>query len=188
MSVSFYYNPNSLYPESGLYEPARKYPEYPFYMQGNLSENNDIYEMIRQVFILQKLDLEHVETMEWNPLGYAIKQGNTVLLKPNLVRDIKPAEKKYDRGMHCLITHPSVVRCIFDYVYIALKGKGKIIIADAPVQGCDYERLLKMTGYGKLFEFFESCSTSELIIETADLREYIMDYTGKENSHRSRQR
>ncbi len=177
MSVSFYYNPNSLYPESGLYEPARKYPEYPFYMQGNLSENNDIYEMIRQVLILHKLDLEHVGTMGWNPLGYAIKQGNTVLLKPNLVRDINPAEKKYDRGMHCLITHPSVVRCIFDYVYIALKGKGKIIIADAPVQGCDYERLLKMTGYGKLFEFFESCSTSELIIETADLREYIMDYT-----------
>lgn len=177
MRASFYYNENSAYPNSGLFEPKEKYLEYPFHNSNNSNEKNDIYEMIRQVFILQELDLEHIDTEEWNPLGYAIRPGDTVLIKPNLVRDINTAESDYDTGMQCLVTHPSVVRCIFDYVYIALKGKGKIIIADAPVQGCDYERLLEKTGYGRLFKFFESCSTSEIIIETADLRECIMDCT-----------
>lgn len=177
MSISFYYSDSSTYPDSGLYNPDKAYPEYPFHNEGGISKKNDIYEMIREVLILHGLDSGHINKVDWNPLGYAIKPGNTVLIKPNLVNHINRAEKEYHVGMQCLITHPSVIRCIFDYVYIALKGYGRIIVADAPVQGCDYGDLLDRTGYGVLFAFFESMQTPDLKIETADLRECIMEYT-----------
>ena len=94
-----------------------------------------------------------------------------MLLKPNMVNHFNPAEEDPVKGMDCLITHPSAVRCVFDYVYIALKGSGKIIIADAPVQGCDYDELLKKSGYGELFRYLKTKETARLEISFADLRE-----------------
>ena len=163
-----YYNPDIEYSEK--YSPSEKYPEYPFV---KLTENNDVYSGIRNILINLGLDKDNLGKPNWNPLGEYISPGQTVLIKPNLVYHQNTAEDNMKRGMECLVTHPSVVRCIFDYVYIALKGKGTIIIADAPLQGCDYEKLLKNTGYSRLFDHLESLATSELIIRTADLREVV---------------
>lgn len=179
MGISFYFNPSSNYPGSKFYNPGKLYPEYPFDNEEDIREKNDIYEMVREIFILHGLDAVNIGKRDWNPLGNFIKPGNTVLIKPNLVRDINEAEKEYQAGMECLITHPSVVRCLFDYAYIALKGCGRIIVADAPVQGCNYNNLLCKTGYGELFDFFEGYQTSDLRIETADLRECIMEFTNR---------
>lgn len=76
------------------------------------------------------LDKDNCNIVKWNPFGEIIKPGDMVVLKPNMVR--------YENGFSqystdCLITRGSIVRAILDYVYIALKGKGKIIIADAPL-------------------------------------------------------
>ena len=128
----FNYSDNSSYPIQDLYSPEEKYPEYPGENQGS-GDKNDVYRMIREIFVNLGLDRENIGTSNWNPLGRYIDSGNTVLLKPNWVKHANPAEENMKKGMDCLITHPSVVRCIFDYVYIALKGKGKIIIADAIV-------------------------------------------------------
>ena len=91
------------------------------------------------------------------------------------------AEKDTDRQLDCLITHPSIVRCLFDYVYIALKGQGKIIIADAPVQSCNFEILLRNSGYGELFRYFKGKETKDLSIDCADLRDTILLYLDNGN-------
>lgn len=169
----FNYVKGSAYPLETVFAPEEQYPEYPFDSE-RISEKNDVYRMIRDIFIEAGLDKAHVGTREWNPLGRYISTENTVLIKPNLVRHINPAEDDMQRGMECLITHPSIVRCIFDYVYIALKGKGKIVIADAPVQNCDFEKMLDNSGYGSLFEYFKTLETKEIKIEIGDLRETKM--------------
>lgn len=164
------------YPNIAPYSPEEKYPEYPFeFVEGKREYKNDVYRMVRELFVNSGMDIENYNSAEWNPLGLYIKPGDTVLIKPNLVRHDNPAEVDTQRKFDCMITHPSVVRCLFDYVYIALKGKGKIIVADAPVQGCKFDILLQNSGYGTLFDEILRKGSEELIIDVADLRDTILE-------------
>lgn len=167
----FEFDDHCEYPISGgIYSPECRYPEYPF--DDNVGgHKNDIYRMIRNVFINLCMDEANIGTNRWNPFKDYVKSGDTVLIKPNLVMHKNLAEADMKRGMECMVTHPSVTRCVFDYVYIALKGSGKIIIADAPVQDCDFDELLNNSGYGVLFEYLKSKETRELKIEIGDLRD-----------------
>ncbi len=177
----FYYDETVEYPLFPPYFPTEKYIEYPFkesdeeywadYEIG--AEDNRVYQAIRNLMIKNKMDDEHIGTKDWNPLGEYIQPEQTILIKPNMVKHFNSAEKDSKRGMDCLVTHPSVVRCLFDYVYIALRGKGKIIIADAPIQGCDFSALLSSTGYGALFEYVNQKRSKVLEVVTADLREVV---------------
>jgi len=76
-----------------------------------------------------------------------------VLIKPNMVLDAHELGTEY--SIDCLITHPSLIRVIADYVIIALKGTGKIIIADAPLQSCDFNRLCEVAGYNNILKFYK---------------------------------
>ena len=191
MNNFFYFNKELEYPINTPYMPSELYPEYPYAdsesedIDQNAGENM-VYTAIRKLFCGLQLDQENIGNSRWNPLGKYITPGQTVLLKPNLVNHHNPAEMDKKKGMDCLITHPSIVRCIFDYVYIALKGKGKIIIADAPVQDCEFDKLLNNTGYGELFQYLHQKSSNTLIIQTADLREVIYEKNGKMASQTER--
>lgn len=132
--------------------PSEYYPEYPFSIE-ELSKGNSIYKVVREGFFKLGYDLENYNTSKWNPLSAFIKEGDTVLIKPNWVMH-KNKNKNNPNDLECLVTHPSIVRVLLDYTLIALKGTGKVILADAPMQGCDLDALFKITGYDKLFEFY----------------------------------
>ena len=42
--------------------------------------------------------------------------------------------------MDCMITHPSVLRAVLEYVFLARPAQ--VVLGDAPLQGCDFERML----------------------------------------------
>lgn len=156
------------YPSSEeFFSPDSIYPEYPF-MHHKLSAYNPVYEMIREALYCYGLDRKNFGTKEWNPLGEYIKIGDTVLIKPNWVMHINKTKDLCD-DLDCLITHPSVIRAIVDYVHIALKGSGKIIVADAPMQGCNLDEMFKKADYDKLFIFWNRNIPNVLI---KDLRKY----------------
>lgn len=139
-----------VYP-SGEYgfSPSERYPEYAF---DTLStEKNCVYEMIRESFHEMQMDVEHYGTSAWNPLGEIIHPGDTVLIKPNLVSHKNPGG-----GVECLTTHPSVIRAVLDYVLIALKSSGRIILGDAPVQSCDFDKLLLEGQYLTVAQFYKN--------------------------------
>lgn len=69
--------------------------------------------------------------------------------------------------MECLVTHPSDIRTVLDYVIIALKGGGRIIAADAPVQGCNFNELQKRMHYDIIWSYYAS---ENIKIEAVDLR------------------
>ncbi|OUO79404.1 hypothetical protein B5F53_07930 [Blautia sp. An249] len=77
---------------------------------------------------------DHYGKSNWDPLGEIVHPGDTVLIKPNLV-----IHKNLSGGVNCLTTHPSIIRAVLDYVLIALKNKGCVILRDVPVQSCDFE-------------------------------------------------
>ena len=108
---------NAKYPFGGAFGPSEAYPEYPFAEETLSAQKNDIYQIVREGLIRMGLDSEHVGQPEWNPLGDIITPGDYVLLKPNMVLH---ENRRKENGTDCLITHPSVVRAVLDYVVIAL--------------------------------------------------------------------
>ena len=95
-------------------------------------------------------DSEKFGTQGWNPLREIITPGDTVLIKPNLVRHYNPLGHNTDS----LITHASVIRAVADYVLIALRGSGKLIIGDAPLQSCDIREAIMENGLSDLLAYY----------------------------------
>ena len=140
------------YPDgSDFYSPSEKYPEYPFYHIAR--QKNSVYDMVRACLVGMQLDLLHYNTPEWNPLGDIIKPGDVVALKPNLV--IHKHLRNPEFGLNALITHPSITRVVADYCMIALRGVGSLIIGDAPVQSCNWDKLIEASGYNTLLNFYK---------------------------------
>ena len=98
------------------------------------------------------LDAEHYGRPCWNPLGEVVRPGDTVVLKPNFIRDFRETQAGH---ADCLITHGSVIRAALDYVYIALKGQGRIIIADAPQNDADFDAIRRIAGLDGIRAFYK---------------------------------
>lgn len=154
------------YPESKWgFSPSKAYPEYQY--DEISGEENTVYDSVRRILIDMGYDNQHVGCSDWNPLGFLIKPGQTVLIKPNMVLHKNQA---IGGGLDCLITHPSLVRAVADYVLIALKNSGHLIIADAPLQQCDFNALLRNSGYDKMIEFYKVHGVD---LEFLDLRDVV---------------
>jgi uncharacterized protein (DUF362 family) len=153
------------YPQNAPFNPSENFPEYQF--GDNISsEINYVYPALRQLFVELGYDIENYGKPEWNPLGFLIRPEMTVVLKPNFVRS-----RHYDgKDPFAMITHPSVLRAVADYCRIALKGKGKIIIADAPNFDSDFAELLELTKLGEVADFYNSFQEIEFAVY--DLRDY----------------
>lgn len=148
------------YPKDPPFHSSKKYPECSF--DELSSQENFVYEGVRNLFYALELDKENFNTKEWNPLGEFIKPGHRVLLKPNFVHHHR---KEVD--IDCLLTHPSIIRAVIDYVLIALKGKGEVIVGDAPIPPADFEKIIKETGLDKVIEFYQK---NNIKIELVDFR------------------
>lgn len=73
-------------------------------------------------------------------LGAVIEPGDKVLLKPNFVLD----HNQGPWGMAPMITHRTVIHSV---VKTALRAQpGSVLVADAPIQNCDFDHLLQVTG------------------------------------------
>ena len=161
--------PNSdemIFPDENYSELNIKYEK--------ISKNNKVFKMIRESFYMLGLDKENYNTENWNPLGEkVIKPGDTVLIKPNMVLD----KNQNGEGEECLYTNPSLVAAVINYVWIALNKKGKIIVADAPVQACNFKNLIKTSGYEKMINFFKDNGVN---IELKDFRGLITHFENGE--------
>ena len=150
------------------FRPSEKYPEVPF-EDLTVEGINKIYPMVREGFVLMGYDKDNYGTPYWNPLGHLIRPGNTVVLKPNMVMH---ENHIVEEGTDCLYTQPSVVAAVLDYVIIALKGKGRIIVGDAPMQECKFDKLVKESGYLQLIFFLkEKLKQTDITISLVDFRE-----------------
>ena len=138
------------YPPCNIFRPHRKYPEVPF--DQIASDQNYVYDAVRKAFFLAGYDAEAYGTAQWNPLKNFVHPNDTVLIKPNFVDHANHG----NGGTECLYTQPSVIAAVLDYVCIALQDGGKVIIADAPMQSCDFAELCEQSGLRTLLEFYRS--------------------------------
>jgi uncharacterized protein (DUF362 family) len=153
------------YPAEPPYSPGIGYPEYPFGRHTMAPGTNRAYDGVRDALRLLGLDAEYHGRKDWNPLGEIVHPGNTVVLKPNFIRDFRETRTGHD---DCLITHGSIIRAALDYAYIALKGQGRIVIADAPQCEADFDAIRQMAGLDDIQEFYRRQAGFE--VEVHDLR------------------
>jgi uncharacterized protein (DUF362 family) len=151
------------YPTEPPFHPAVSHPEYPF---KNLGPVNRVYEGVRNLFELLKLDSEHQDTAAWNPLGTIVRPGDKVLIKPNLIGH----SHRYRPGeFEQVITHGSVVRAVTDYVLLALQGRGEVWIADGPQLDADWTQIMSRTGIASVCEWYQS--QTSVPVRLVDLRD-----------------
>jgi uncharacterized protein (DUF362 family) len=154
------------YPTVPPFHPAESFPEYPFAGLEDIAEGpNEAYRLVREALRLLGLDAERFGHRAWNPLGGYVRPGDTVVIKPNFVRHFR--ETRSGDG-DCLITHGAVLRAVTDYVYIALQGRGRLIIADAPQNDADFAAIRQITGLDAIQAFYRT--TGCFPLETYDLR------------------
>ncbi len=161
---------SSTYPATVPYSPTTRYPEYPFAGdeqegEGHAQPPNDVYEGTREAFRLLGLDDERFGTSQWNPLAEWIRPGDTVVLKPNFIRDFRETREGHD---DCLITHGAVIRAVLDYVLIALGGSGRVVIADAPQNDADFEDIRRIACLDEIAAFYRRRASP--VPEVIDLR------------------
>jgi len=165
--VSAYKAPVASYPSIKPFHPSEKYPEISY--SPTSEEFNYAFDAVRNALALCELDIENLNTPQWNPLGGIIKPYDQVLIKPNLVSNYNWGYKSGLTDTDSLVTHGSIIRAVMDYVIIALKGKGKIIIGDSPVQLSSWDSLMKMIGYNEIKQFFE-ITFPQITIQECDFR------------------
>lgn len=140
------------------------YPEYP---HGDALEpsGNAVYDTVRSALHLLGADAEHYGTTAWNPMRSLIRPGQTVVVKPNLVRNFRDSSPDH---ADCVVVDGSVLRAVVDYVYIALEGRGRIVIADAPHNDCDFEAVRAIARLDAIVDFY--ARTHQFTVEVIDLR------------------
>jgi uncharacterized protein (DUF362 family) len=158
--MNYIYQSNELlYPVNPPFHPDRKYSEYLFENVSN--EQNNVYSAFREIFFEMGFDKENFGKKEWNPLGIFIRPGNKVLIKPNLVRHYHETSS----SLESLVTHSSIIRVIVDFVIIAIKGDGIITIGDAPLQSCDFEKLIRNINLDKIMDFYRNLGINIRLVD-----------------------
>jgi uncharacterized protein (DUF362 family) len=158
------------YPASP-YNPPEEYPELkllPYKIEADPA--NHVYGMVRKMFFMYKSDYTNYGTEKWNPLSEVVSKGNTVVIKPNLVRDRHPFG---ERAVLSTVTHSSLLRPIIDYTILALKGRGKIVICDAPLQSADFNKICEINELRELIGFYKS-KVKNVQVSLLDLRKETM--------------
>jgi uncharacterized protein (DUF362 family) len=151
-AVALYLDQNIMYTDEWPCHPDKNYPELKkiFTVEFPLNPANKVYSAVREIFNILGMDSKNFGSNKWNPFSEIIKPGQTVLIKPNLVMH----EMGQQVGCNAMHTHGSLIRAIADYALIALQGKGKLIVADSPLQGADFDKLTKETGLNELKNWY----------------------------------
>ncbi len=156
------------YPKACPFHPDRSFPELNGLYDYALDADNKVYGAVRDLLIALELDREHIGKETWNPFSDFIKQGDRVVIKPNLV--LHHSGRKKD--ISAVVTHASLIRPLIDYTLLALKraGGGEVIVGDAPQGDADFDIITKANG---LYELVEWYKTKGYDIQLRDFRKLV---------------
>ena len=143
--VSYYKFTDAVkYPVNPPFDPGRAYPELNHLYQSDvpIQSGNVVYDCVRNLLATLGLDKERFDTPNWNPFGDLVGEGQSVLIKPNLV--LHTHLKK--QGVFWIVSHPAVMRAMADYALLAVGPQGRVTIGDTPLENCDFDNLIDAIG------------------------------------------
>ena len=155
---------SAAYPEATPFHPDTHFPE--FGGDGPLSKANHAFRGVRDLLVCLGLDESHFGQPDWNPLGSLVHPGDTVILKPNLIKPHRKSVAHVDEWQQ-VVTNGSIVRAVADYVALALRHSGKILIVDGPETDADFGEIVHKTGLDGVAEHLRGLGVN---CELIDLR------------------
>lgn len=118
-----------------------------------------VSELLREAFQASGLGIMDPRT----PLADLIRPGMTVLVKPNWVLH----ENYSGAGMDCLVTHPVFLLALLAEIFRARPAR--VVIGDAPIQGCDFSALVP-NSWRKTVEDLATCPVEILDFRRTRIR------------------
>ena len=146
------------------FSPSVRYPEYRF--AGLSRARNDIYESVRRLFRQAGLDAGRYGRADWNPLSAYIRPGQSVFVLCNFVYHRRKRETEMAFRAKC--THAAVLRPVLDYALAAAGERGMVRFGNAPLQSCQWNRVLADTGASAVRDYYATAGVTN-VAET-DLR------------------
>lgn len=143
-------NQYSQYPP---FNPQKNYIEFNGKFRYDIDESNFVYDAVRETLIMMRLDEENINTSQWNPLRKLVKPGERVFIKPNMIAEHHRLRKN---EWDYVITHGSIIRPIIDYLFLAMEGKGEIIIGDAPQTDSNFYKIVELMGLNQIRDVYKS--------------------------------
>ena len=163
-----YHHLESRYPTRVPFDPPPGFPELVELLAPEHSDSeNIVYGAVREVFRELELDAGNFATARWNPLRELVREGQHVVIKPNLVTH---QHHQGAEGLTWSLTHPSVIRAIADYSLIAVGPRGQVTIADVPIENCDFDALCEATGLRRMVDCLRDRGHTNIAL--LDLRTY----------------
>jgi uncharacterized protein (DUF362 family) len=143
------------------FDPGKDHPELADLLGEGAASGppNPAYAGVRAALCGLGLDPERLGTARWNPLGGLVARGGRVVIKPNFIRHWNPAP---GASVESLITHGAILRAVADYAFLAVGSEGSVVIAEAPQQDCDFDRIREIAGLDALVRFYDRTLRREL--------------------------
>jgi uncharacterized protein (DUF362 family) len=160
-TVTVYRNDKTTYARCAPFHPAVNYPEYR--LGAIASESNVATNLCAVRFnslnltINASVHLNGIASRTHSPRRYRVAQAK-------LIGGAPPRDSE---GWQYVITHGSIVRAVADYVWMALEGSGKIIVADAPLPETSFTEVCGVLGLDRIADFY---NTKNVLFELLDLR------------------
>ncbi len=146
------------YPIHAPFHPAARYPELTFLPAFEPDASNTVYTAVRDALCALGGPPE-------SPLGTLVRPGDTVVLKPNFIRE---SHETRPHEWQQVITHGAVIRAVCDYVILALQGRGRVIICDAPQTDSSFDTICRVTSAYDVVAWYKTWSP--VPVELVDLR------------------
>jgi uncharacterized protein (DUF362 family) len=109
-----------------------------------------------------------------NPLSGFVEEGNTVLVKPNMIREHHLLNETWEQ----VVTHGTVIEAVVDLCYKALNGTGRIIIGDGPQNDADFPEVCKVLGLDDLRKRYQRDHNFEIEVIDFRVEKWIRDIDG----------
>ena len=152
------------------FHPSEAYPELAGVSPHDAETPNVAFAAMRNLFQVSGFDLEHYGSADWNPLGWLVKPGDRVVLKPNFVVSEHPQGAE---ALRHTVTDGPVLRAIAEYVLIALKGKGRLVIGDSPIKETDFSEVTRAVGADEIVR--DLCARQAVPVSLVDFRDFVSD-------------
>ena len=151
------------------WHPDFEPPELAGRLQQKFAAKNGVFQTVRASLLALGLDSENAGSPDWNPLSDLVAPGKTVVLKPNFIRHWNPAsDDDPNASIESVITHGAIIRGMAEYAFLAVGPSGRVILAEAPQQDCEFDKIRKLAGLDAMQAHFRSALGMEL--EIMDLR------------------
>lgn len=157
--------PGEDYPEFTQFSPEQPAGAAPF---------NHVYAAVRESLHALGLDAAHYGRPTWNPLADFVRPGAAIVLKPNFIRHWNPLEDEGE-SVESVITHGAVLRAVADYAMLAAGQQGEVIVAEAPQQDCDFDKIRVLAGLDELIAHADAIGRTFKVI---DLRREAVVFDG----------